>query len=184
MNKRSILWLAIFCAALAGCNGSGRVLRGVGAPERATQTATVQPPPPEIRSDAALRAAREERLQRGTALNVAPPATGAEPVRLVPAEIPPQPEMAATRDGAIEQIRAKSEGIDEEKPNVFDITPSQVPRLDEARRQRETEQLRRSAEANRNALSEQEAEAKSAAAKSLRYRAQTHYDRALKNIEN
>ena len=184
MRQRPTIWLIAICAVLTGCNGSGLGLRGVGAPQPAARQIVAAPAAPLNQNDAVVRAAREEQLQRGTALNVASPTTGSEPLPLVPAEIPPEPQMAATRDEAVGQIRQKAEDETDEKPHVFDITRSRVPQFDRGRRARETEQLRKAAKANQSAVTLEEANTNAQSSKSLQYRARTHYDQAVKNIEN
>ncbi len=170
--------IALVCLlSLAGCVGSGGALRGVGAPT-----------PPQAATAPAERAvlqtvAREDKLNEGTPLNVTvDAATSSQP--LTPSIVPPAPQMASSKPQAVEQIRAKASATGNVKPNVFDIPKSSPNRLTATRQAESRSELEAAAAKNAAIMDSGEAQAKAGAAKKLKRQAQTHYDAALKEIEN
>jgi hypothetical protein len=178
--------------AASACTTGGNPLHGVGAaapgPEitesimtdSVTEQATAVP----------VSAAKTEKtendlsaLQEGTTMNVAVGAKAPE-LALVAEEIPPAPEMAKTRAEAIEQIREKAANTGKNKPNIFDVKQSSVPRKTTEEQAEVAAEMEALAARNATILSADDAAAKAAEAKKLKLKAKTHYEQALENIEN
>lgn len=164
------------CFALAGCVGSG-ALRGVGAPP-VPQAATAP-----VERTVLQTAAREEKLQEGTSLNMTVEQAGKD-VPAAPSIVPPTPQMAQSRPEAVQQIRAKASATGTNPPNVFDIPQASPNRLTADGQALTRAELQAAASQNAAILNPKEAEAKAAAARKLKLRAQTHYGAAVKAIEN
>lgn len=162
---------------LAGCTGSGNVLRGVGTPDRLQSTSAP------VQQTVAKGVAREETLRDGTPLNLtgAPAVPDVEPVAI---EIPPSPQMASNRQQAVGEIRAKAAATGKNPPNLFAPLPDSTSRMSLAQQEQSRIELQAAAAANAAMLSPGEAEAKAAAARKLKRRAQSHYGEAVKAIEN
>lgn len=166
---------------LAGCNGTAGPLRGVGAPDRvhAVDSQLASEPGVEATDDAVVRAARVEQLQSGTPLNVAPQESAYAP----PSQVPPPPQMATTREEAVEQIRAKATEPSELPPGVFAETRAATRQINRAELDRLSAQMREAASRNDETLTAADAEKRAARARNLRYRAGSHYEDAVKQIE-
>lgn len=190
--KAGLALLAIACLAVQGCNGSTQQLRPVGASSPATVSAPTAVEPP-AGDDAVVRIARDERLQVGTSMNLGPEASPSTAARqaetsqaaayAAPEELPPRPQMGTTRAEAIEQIRAKATDRPDVAPHVFGDGRAATRQMGRGERDRLRAEMRQTAARNAEVLDAEQAEAKAAAARNLRYRAKTHYDEALEEIE-
>lgn len=166
---------------LAACNGTARQMRGVGAPDPVPPVTSLAVAEPETASthDAIARAARNEELQAGTPLHVAPQQSAYAPA----SQVPPAPDMALTREEAIEQIRAKSPDGDGPSPGTFRDARAATRQMSRSEQDRLTEQMRAAAARNAETLTASEADSKASRVRNLRYRAQSHYESAVKQIE-
>ena len=160
---------------VSGCNGS--VLRGVGAPPRAV----VADPegPPALAQAAAVKS--QAKLQSGTSMRLAEPATA--PDDRPPLEPLPPPEMADTREGAIEQIRAKAAATGKNPPNVFAPPPPPNPRMTPEEEAQTRAELAAAAARNQAVPGVAGQGRETAEARRLRLRAKRHYEDTLKAIE-
>ncbi len=152
-------------------------MRGVGAGS-GPQTATAP-----VQRAVLQTAAREEKLNEGTPLNLTVDAAS-NSAPLTPAVVPPMPQMANTRPLAVGEIRAKAAATGNIKPDVFDVPKSSPNRMTAAEQSASRAQMQEAAARNAAILSSGEAEAKANSAKKLKQKAQTHYDAALQEIEN
>lgn len=124
-----------------------------------------------------------EKLQSGVSMNFA--SDGAPPDGpAAPEDIPPAPEMAKTREEAIQQIREKAAATGKNKPHIFEERKAATQRMSKEEQARIAAEMEATAARNANILSENEAEARSKDSKLLQLRAKSHYDKAVKNIEN
>jgi hypothetical protein len=179
--------------ASSACSVGGNPFRGVGAAAKPgpeitqsimTESVTEPEAPEPVSAAETEKTAKEDTaLQKGTAVNVAASAKAPE-LALVEEEIPPQPDMAKTRAEAIEQIREKATNTGKNKPNIFEVKQSSVPRLTTEEQAEVSAELEALAERNASILGGDDAAAKAAEAKKLKLKAQTHYDQALEKIEN
>jgi len=155
---------------------AGNPLRAVGAPPPASPAGQVA-------------------LQEGTAMNVA----GAQPADLAqttatstetyrqpanPADIPAAPQIAETRAGGVEQIRAKAAVSSGTPTNVFAVQKGATDGMSTAEQEQARAELEAAAKRNAAIASGTDAKAKAAAARKLKLQAQTHYEETLKEIEN
>jgi hypothetical protein len=162
--------------ALAGCMSSGNPLRAVGAQPQQSPAGQVA-------------------LQQGTAMNVA----GAQPSDLAqtsatstetytqpadPAAIPAAPQIADTRAGGVEQIRAKAAVSSGAPTNVFAEQKGATEGMSAAEQEQARAELEAAAKRNAAIASGTDPKAKAAAARKLKLQAQTHYEETLKDIEN
>ncbi|MEZ5872665.1 MAG: hypothetical protein R3D32_12655 [Nitratireductor sp.] len=120
--------LAMSLVVASGCVGSTlSQMRGVGAAPKRQASAPVQVArdvAPE--APAALGRTQSVAAESGLSLNVA----GAAPPQNVAAtNVPPQPDMGATREAAVSGIRAKAENSPDTPPNVFDVKRPQVGQM-------------------------------------------------------
>lgn len=164
------------CLMLVACSSSGSALRGVGASTPAELS--------QVQADTVVnsRAAEQEELQEGVTMNVAT-VPSSEVTAYAPDEIPPPPEMATTREEAIDQIRRKAQSLPDEKPHVFDRSRSSVARLTPMEQERLRAEMQETAARNQVATGRTTAESKAAEIRRLRRKARTHYDETLKEIE-
>lgn len=162
-------------AVLSGCNASA--LRGVGAPPRAI---TESPEATPSRTQAAL-VKTQAKLNSGTPMRLAEPVTSAED-RPPPEPLPP-PDLADTREGAIEQIRAKAAATGNNPPNVFAPPPPPNPRMTPEEEAQLRADLAAAAARNQAVPGGPGQARETAEARELRLRAKRHYEDTLKAIE-
>ncbi len=166
--------IAAMCAGtLAGCVSSSNPLRAVGAP--------VVTPAQQVEELAASAAEDKSKLQQGIALNVGED-TGLKPA--MPAVIPDAPQMAKTREGSVEQIRAKAALTGNAPPDVFATGQRATTGMSSADQKKSRAELEAMAARNAAIASGSDADAKAAAAKKLKQQAKSHYEETLKEIEN
>lgn len=165
--------LAICAVILAGCMSGSNPLRAVGAPAVS--------PRQQLEETAARTTMDKDKLQQGIPLMVGED-TGSEPAR--PAVIPPAPQVAGTREGSVQQIRAKAAETGDVPTNVFAEREGATSGMSRAEQEKARAELEAAAARNQSLLSGSDAKAKAAAAKKLKQQAQTHYDETLKEIEN
>ncbi|HSO48483.1 MAG TPA: hypothetical protein VLQ68_11190, partial [Rhizobiaceae bacterium] len=158
---------------LAGCVSSSNPLRAVGAP--------VVTPTQQVEELAARTAADKSKLQQGIALNVGED-TGQKSA--VPAVIPDAPQMAKTREGSVEQIRAKAALTGNAPPDVFAGGERATTGMSSADQEKSRAELEAMAAKNAAMVAGSDAKAKAAAAKKLKLQAKSHYEETLKEIEN
>ncbi len=166
--------IAAICAGmLAGCVSSSNPLRAVGAP--------VVPPTQQLEEMAAKAAEDKGKLQQGIAFNVGED-TGQKPA--VPSVIPDAPQMANTREGSVEQIRAKAASTGNAPPNIFASAQRATSGMSSADQEKSRAELEAMAAKNAAMAAGSDANAKAAAAKKLKLQARSHYEETLKEIEN
>ncbi|MFZ1814211.1 MAG: hypothetical protein WBO55_05885 [Rhizobiaceae bacterium] len=141
--------ILIAAALLAGCTGSGDALRGVGARQQVKQPAdsliATQTLPPPVNLPSELGRTSKIDPQEGLSLNVA----GAAPSRnVVDAQIPDQPQMGASRQDAVADIRTKAKATGDSPPNVFDVKRPAVQQLSLTEQQRLKAELEAAAAQN------------------------------------
>lgn len=178
--------------AASACTTGGNPLHGVGAAAPGTEitesimTDSVTEQATAVPASAAKTEKNENglsALQEGTTMNVAVGAKAPE-LALVAEEIPPAPEMAKTRAEAIEQIREKAANTGKNKPNIFDVKQSAIPRMTIEEKAEVAAEMKALAARNATILNGNDAAAKAAEAKKLKLKAKTHYEQALEKIEN
>ncbi|MCU0789857.1 MAG: hypothetical protein MUE79_02195 [Nitratireductor sp.] len=165
--------LAVLAGALAGCMSGSNPLRAVGAPAVS--------PRQQLEETAAKAALDKNKLEQGIPLNIGED-TGKAPA--TPAAIPAAPQMAATREGSVEQIRAKAATSGGVPTNVFAERDGATTGMSKADQEKARAELEAAAARNQALLSGTDARSKAAAAKKLKQQAQSHYEDALKEIEN
>ncbi len=123
------------------------------------------------------------KLQEGTSMNLATSAEASdEPAD--PADIPPAPEMAKTREEAIQQIRAKAAATGNNKPHIFEERKAATQRMSKQEQARIAAEMEKIAARNAQTLDENAADAKGNDSKLLQWRAKNHYNQAVEKIEN
>jgi hypothetical protein len=152
---------------LAGCMSTGNALHAVGAP--------VQP-----------KAEAQDKLEQGTALNVAgaQASPAEEQAKAAAAQIPAAPQIAPSREAGVQEIRAKAAVSSGTPTNVFAVQTGATAGMTKAEQEAARAELEAAAKRNAAIASGADAKAKAAAARKLKLQAQTHYDEALKEIEN
>ncbi|GIL00343.1 MAG: hypothetical protein BroJett030_02420 [Alphaproteobacteria bacterium] len=204
---------ALVAAALvaAGCTGTTSALRGVDAPRAASVAAVEAEPVPVLAAapdEAPAQAAAPDTgvptvifAETVPATNVGAADSGVDPAFAVaepdagPAPVmgsrpfldapaPPAPDMGASRDVAVREMRAKGEQSGRNRPHAFTTRQAlaePVPKeeIDELAAEMTAAAARAQAE-----ISDEEAQAVAARRKSLRERAARHYRDALSSIEN
>lgn len=181
------LFLAFAGASLGGCVGATGALHGVGASGVAQTAAAADsvaaPQAPAlaangVRQDAVtLARAGRGALDEGVALNIA------SDTRIQSGLPPPAPELGASREQAIGQIRQKASGAGKTKPDVFQPRYASAAQLSVAEQAALEAEMARDAAVTQGGISAKEAAAREAAALRLRRRAATHYKEALSSIE-
>lgn len=169
-KRPAFLVAAALAAALSQAACTTSALRGVGAPPAPSALA-----PEPVAIDPVALAPQQQPA-------VTPMALAPEPALAAP--VPPAPDMAANRAEAIGQIRSKAAGTGSNKPNIF--APPAVPadRMTAEEQKAIRAEMAAAAARNQAALAPTEAQAKAAEARRLKERARTHYNQALKQIEN
>ncbi len=162
-------------AAVSGCNASA--LRGVGAPPRAISESPEATPG---RTQAQL-VKSQAKLNAGTPMRLAEPVNADED--RPPLEPLPPPDMADTREGAVEQIRAKAAATGKNPPNVFAPPPPPNPRMTAEEEARMRAELAAAAARNQAVPGGPSQARETAEARRLRLRAKRHYEDTLKAIE-
>jgi len=152
-----------FLISLAGCTET--TLRGVGSV--ASQPAPLPLEPPQA-------AASQEPA----------PAAAVEPVALAAETAPPPPPVAASKAEAIAQMRSKAAASGANKPNIFAPVAEPPDRMSAEDKAASRAELEAAAARNRALLADDAANARAAEVKRLQTKAQSHYEEALKEIEN
>ena len=139
--------LAALLLLVSGCTSSGMsALHGVGAPR-----ADRSPQPVQVTADtapeapAALGRTQKIATASGLSLNVA---GAAQPQALAATNVPPQPEMGATREAAVSAIRTKAENSPDTPPNVFDVKRPPVGQMTAAEQAQFKAEMEAAAAAN------------------------------------
>lgn len=166
--------LAAACAGLlAGCMSSSNPLRAVGAP--------VLSPREQLEQTAGTSATSQGKLQQGIPLNIGED-TGQQTT--APAQVPAAPQIADSRTGSVEQIRAKAAATGDAPPNVFTARQRATAGMSSAEQEKARAELEAAAARNAAMLGGTDAAARAASAKKLKQQALTHYEETLKEIEN
>lgn len=131
----------------------------------------------------AISAPEAAKLQEGTSMNLVP-STEASDGPADPADIPPAPEMAKTREEAIQQIRAKAAATGNNKPHIFEERKAATQRMSKKEQARISEEMEKIAAKNAQTLDANAADAKGKDSKLLQWRAKNHYNQAVEKIEN
>lgn len=194
---------ALLASALlaAGCSGTTSALRGVGAPE-ANVAAAAFPRDTEAQTSAeTLASDRDPDVLFETA---APQYTRTEPQAYagseqslfvtgtdesdeeseMVAEVPPMPEMGTSREGTVEELRAKGNAVGKNKPSAFTTRQATARPMSKKRLAKAKADLNAAVAANQAGVSDAEAEAVEQRRKLLRQQAARHYKDALSTIEN
>ena len=152
---------------LTGCMSTGNALHAVGAP--------VQP-----------KRQAQAKLEEGTALNVAGAQAlpAEEQAKAATAQIPAAPQIANSREAGVQEIRAKAAVSSGTPTNVFAVQTGATAGMTKQQQEEARAELAAAAKRNASIATGTDAKAKAAAAKKLKLQAQTHYDEALKDIEN
>lgn len=185
----------------SACTTGGDPFRAVGAdstpqaevalpvavdPQVTATTAVVDAPDPAADASQTVSAKSQKeaaKLQEGTSMNlVDSPKPSEGPAS--PEDIPPAPEMAKTREEAIQQIRAKAATTGNNKPHIFEERKAATQRMSKEEQARIAAQMKAMAAKNAQTLDENEVVSKSKDSKLLKLRAKTHYEQAVKKIEN
>lgn len=149
--------------SFAGCTET--TLRGVGAV--ASQPVPLSPAPQIAVSQAPL-----------------PAPAAVEPVALAAEPVPPPPPVAASKAEAIAQMRGKAAATGANKPNIFAPIIEPADRMSAEDKAASRAELEAVAARNRALLANDQANARAAEVRRLQTKAKSHYEDALKEIEN
>jgi hypothetical protein len=192
--KLSTLGLLLTLTAISACNATS-ALRGVGA-DATTEPANLQQVQIEpVTEDEASNSRETASEQASRPLQTAAPAQSGTAMNMVPAppvtrdafiaeDVPPPPDMAPTRDEAIRQIREKASETQGEMPNIFAVRQTRISRMTAEQQMQNAAELANAAEKNAQTMGNTQNSAGGQSVRNLEHKATTHYEEALKKIEN